>query len=262
LMADSPANPHTVSAGTTSVPSFNLSEMGREGLLGADRETGVAGRITWQDEPVSRAFVYVYTETETGLIGPSYGEAVQVGEDGHFSVDLPAGKYFLVARKRADGSRSGALAPGDLNAHYPWNPVVVQDGQRLALGDFALAQVSEETYARRQEEGVFAKTETLLAGRVETAEGEPVSGIYVFAFLDSRMVGKPVHMSAPSDDDGRFELFLASAGTYYVGARSAFGGPLEPGEWIGTYDGNADHSIKVAQKAKDDLGVITVREFW
>ena len=262
LMADSPANPLQVAGGMTQVPSFNLREMGREGLQGGDAETGVSGRITWQGEPADRAFLYVYTETETGLVGPSYGEAVQAGEDGRFSVNLPAGSYFLVARKRAGGSRSGALAPGDLNAHYSGNPVVVERGQRRELGDLALARVDEETFSRRQREGLFTKTDTMLTGRVETSEGEAVSGVYVFAFLDSRMIGKPVHMSSATDNDGSFELYLSDAGTYYIGARSAFGGPLEPGEWIGTYDARADHSVQVAHGAKDDLGVITVREFW
>ena len=67
--------------------------MGREGLPVADASTGVSGQITYQGEPVSRAFVYIYTETDAGLIGPSYGEAVQTDKDGHFTINLPAGRY-------------------------------------------------------------------------------------------------------------------------------------------------------------------------
>lgn len=53
--------------------------------------------------------------------------------------------------------------------------------------------------------------------------------LYVFAYLDSRMVGKPTYISAASDAQGFYRLYLGTGGTYYLGARSTFGGPLEPG---------------------------------
>jgi hypothetical protein len=262
LMAESPTNPHRVADEMTQVATFNLHEMGREGLPVADAATGVSGQITHQGEAVSRAYVYIYTETDAGLIGPSYGEAVQTDKEGHFSINLPAGRYALVARKRADGGRSGVLSPGDLNAQYSGNPVKVSSGERLILDDFSLAKVDADVHAQRQAEGVFARTKTLLRGQVVDSDSEPVSDVYVFAYLDSRMVGKPVHMSAPTAADGQFSLFLSDGGTYYIGARSAFGGPLEPGEWVGTFDGEADHKVIVAQGANDDLGAIIVKEFW
>jgi len=261
-MAESPANPHQVADGIASVASFNLREMGREGLPVADEKTGVSGLITYQEEPVSRAFIYIYTETDAGLTGPSYGEAVQADKEGRFTINLPVGRYSLVARKRADGSRSGALAPGDLNATYPGNPVDIRSGEILALNDFALTKVDAEVHAQRQADGVFTKTETLLRGQVVDADDLPVSDVFVFAYLDSRMVGKPVHMSVPTGADGNFSLFLSDGGTYYIGARSAFGGPLEPGEWVGTFDGQADHSVTVTRGSNDELGTIIVKEFW
>ncbi len=262
LMAESPANPHQVAKGVSSIPSFNLHEMGREGLPMADAATGLSGQITYQGEPVSRAFVYIYTETDSGLVGPSYGEAVQSDKSGYFSIDLPAGRYSLVARKRVDGSRSGALSPGDLNAPYSGNPVKVRRGERLSLAEFSLAGVDAEIYAQRQADGVFAKTDTRLFGLVLDAEDQPVSDVYVFAYLDSRMVGKPVHMSVPTGEDGKFALYLSDGGTYYIGARSAFGGPLEPGEWVGTFDDQPDHRVAVTRGTETDLGSIIVKEFW
>lgn len=262
LMAESPANPHSVDGGTAQVAAFNLREMGREGLAAADASTGVAGRVTFNGEPAGRTFVYVYTETGAGLVGPSYGEAVQTDHEGRFTVNLPAGRYQLVARRRADGGRTGMLAPGDLNAAYPGNPVEVRAGEMLPLGEFPLAGIDAAVNARRQAEGVFAKTDTLLTGRVLDGEGEPVRGVYVIAYLDSRMVGKPAHMAAPTGADGAFTLYLSGGGTYYVGARSAIGGPLEPGEWVGTFDGRPDHGVEIARGARGDLGQIRVREFW
>jgi hypothetical protein len=262
LMAESPGNPHEVGQGIAEVSAFNLREMGREGLLAANGNTSLSGRVIFDNQPAARASVYVYTETVSGLMGPSYGEAVQTAEDGTFHIDVPAGRYSVVARKRLDGGRSGSLAPGDLNAPYAQNPVSVSSGQQMDLGQIVLQPVDSSVHAKRQAEGVFIKTETRLSGKVVDPEGSPVTDVYVFAYLDSRMVGKPVHVSSPTDAEGHFELYVSAGGTYYVGARSSYGGPLEPGEWVGTYDGSPDHGITVSQGARDDLGTITVREFW
>lgn len=262
LMADAPGNPYSVERGLTTVPAFNLREMGREGGLSTAADSGVSGRLSTAGQPLDRAFVYVYTETKSGLIGPSFGEAVQADRDGSFQIDLPAGRYHLVARRRAAGSRAGELAPGDLNGSYPGNPVEVRRGERLQLGDFPLSAIDPAVHARRQAQGTFAATGTMLTGKVLDPQGEPVRGVHVFAYLDSRMVGKPVHISAPSNERGEFQLHLGEGGTYFVGARSNYGGPLEPGEWVGTYDGRPDHAVSVAKGSTQSLGPLTVREVW
>jgi hypothetical protein len=262
LMAEAPGNPYPVERGLTRVPPFNLREMGREGGLAGAADSGVSGRLTVAGAPVGRAFVYVYSAADAGLIGPSYGEAVQVGGDGRFAIDLPAGRYYLVARQRADGSRAGELAPGDFNGAYPGNPVEVRRGERLTLGAFPLSAIDPALRAERQARGTFAATGTQVTGQVVDPAGEPVPGVHVFAYLDSRMVGKPVHISAPTGADGRFELHLGEGGTYFVGARSNYGGPLEPGEWVGTFDGRPDHAVAVTAGKSHPLGVLTVREVW
>jgi len=262
LMAEAPGNPYPVERGPTRVPPFNLREMGREGGLAGAADSGVSGRLNSAGAPLGRAFVYVYTAADAGLIGPSYGEAVQVDGTGHFTIDLPAGRYYLVARRRADGGRAGELAPGDLNGAYPGNPVEVRSGERLSLDDFPLSAIDPVVRAERQAKGTFAATGTQLTGQVVDPAGEPVAGIHVFAYLDRRMVGKPVHISAPSGADGQFELHLGAGGTYFVGARSNYGGPLEPGEWVGTFDGRPDHAVSVTTGKSQPLGVLTVREVW
>ena len=260
LMGESPANPHAVTRGVAQAAGFNLREMGREGLAAADAR--LSGRVTHQGVGVARAFVYVYTATGGELMGPSYGEAVQTDADGGYTVELPAGRYALVARLRTDGGRSGELAPGDLNGAYPANPVALAAGEHLQLAELPLTAVDAEKHAKRQSQGVFTPTGTQLVGRVIDAEGQPVSGVYAFAYLDSRMVGKPVHIAAPTDAAGGYRIYVADGGTYFVGARSAYGGPLEPGEWVGTYDGRPDHSVTVARGATLELEPITVREVW
>lgn len=262
LMAECPTNPLEVTAGLTAVPPFNLREMGRDGSLLPDPGTFIQGRLTSGGAPVDGAFVYVYSAAETGLMGPSYGEAVQSEADGSFRINLPAGRYHLAARKRADGARMGEPAPGDLNGNYPANPVTLSKGETLELGEFALAAVDAGILARRQAEGKFLPTDTAFSGRVIDQDGQGQPRIYLFAYADSRMVGKPAFISAPSDEGGNYTLYLGAGGTYFIGARSTFGGPLEPGEWVGTFDGRADHGADAPQGKTTTLADIVVREVW
>jgi hypothetical protein len=262
LLGECPANPLEVEKAIGKAPTFSLREMGRDGELAGSADTGTRGRLMINGQPLAHAFVYVYTEKTGGLMGPSYGTAVQSDVDGRFTVNLPPGRYFLAARQRADGSRVGEVTGGDLNGVYPGNPIEVNKGQILDLGDFPLQPVDADRNRQRRAEGRFVVTDTALSGRVVDADREPVAGISVFAYLDSRMVGKPTYLSAPSDGDGRFVIYLGEGGTYFLGARGSLGGPLEPGERVGTYDGDPRHAVAVERGQSADIGTIQVREVW
>lgn len=261
LFGECPTNPLEVARGMSRAPALSLREMGRDGELSGPADTGISGRLIVAGAPLPRGFVYVYTQN-AGLTGPSYGAAAQSDENGTFTLNLPPGHYHLVARQRADGSRVGEVVGGDLNGAYPGNPVEVRAGVILPLDDLPLTPVDAERHAARRASGPFAATETALRGRIVDADRQPVTGISVFAYLDSRMVGKPKYRSAPSGADGAFVLYLEDGGTYYLGARAALGGPLEPGERVGTYDGDPRHAVAVPRGEERDLGAIIVREVW
>lgn len=262
LMAEAPANPYRVSGAILSVPPFSLREMGQGGNLPADPNTWVEGRLTANGEPLADAFVYLYTKAAGELIGPNYAKQVQADSGGRFRIELPAGRYWLSARKRADGSRSGAPQVGDWTGNYPGNPIEVNTGEQLQLTDFSLDRVVAEKQRQRMANGKFATSDTLIRGRAVDQEGNPLSGIYVYAYSDSRMIGKPSYISAPTGEDGNFQLFLSSGGSYYIGARSTFGGPLEPGEWVGTYDGQADHRLSLETGDTFELDDLLLKEVW
>lgn len=262
LMAECPTNPVVVENGTFEVPPFALQEMGRSGKLIPEPGTSLQGRVVAEGNPVTGAFVYVYTEGSADLKGPSYAVSVETDSNGLYQIPLPQGDYWLAARKRGVGGRLGEPAPGDLNGVFPDNPVRLKRGSEMQLVDLPLRPVSAESFQQKQVAGKFATTETAFVGRVADGDGEPVDGIYLFAYINSGMVGKPNYISAPTGVDGLFRINLGSGGSYYIGARSNFGGPLEPGEWVGTFDGRADHRAEIASGKIVDLGVITVREIW
>jgi hypothetical protein len=214
-----------------------------------------------EGEPLADAFIYVYTRGDA-LTGPAYGRVVRADEQGHFTLNLAAGRYWLAARKRNDGSRVGNPETGDLNGEYPGNPLVLKAGDQRQLEAWGLEPVTDTAKQRRLTEGKFTKTTTWLSGRVIDEERAPVAGIYLFAYRDNRMIGKPNFISSSTSADGQFRIYLEKGGEFFVGARSTYGGPLEPGEWVGTYDERPDHGIEAKLNEATDLGDILVREVW
>lgn len=82
------------------------------------------------------------------------------------------------------------------------------------------------------------------------------------AYTDRRMIGRPFAISGKTGGSGAFLLKLPKAGKFYIGARSERGGPVSPGEWVGTFDGTADHSVEVRPRERVDGLRIRVSEKW
>lgn len=262
LMAEAPGNPYLVAGQLLNVPAFTLTEMGLGGNLPSEPDTWVEGRLSTAGRSLADAFVYVYTAAVSDLIGPTYAKQVQTDASGRFRIELPAGQYWLAARKRADGSRSGAPQIGDWTGVYPGNPVTITSGDQLQLVAFPLDQVRADKHHQRMAAGKFEVTETSINGQALDPQGQPLAGIYVYAYRDNRMIGKPTHISAPTGADGFFKLFLSAGGSYFIGARSTYGGPLEPGEWVGTYTGQADHQVSLEAGTSLEIGELLLREVW
>jgi hypothetical protein len=261
LMAEYAVNPVKVDRTFTRIQPLELKEVGAEGSIAADGKTSVSGYLKADGQPVADAFIYVYTRGNA-LTGPSYGQVTQSDEHGFFHLNLSAGQYWLSARRRSDGARVGDVNAGDLSGEYPGNPLSLETGQKLTLSSWPLRVVSESALEQKREIGKFSRTSTWLSGRVVDEEQTPLSGIYLFAYRDSRMIGKPDFISMPSAKDGQFIIYLDQGGEYYVGARSTFGGPLEPGERVGTYDQRPDHGVLVKKDQHRTLGDIVVHEVW
>lgn len=261
LMAEYPQNPVSVKKNYTTITPLQLKEVGFEDAINSDGKTIASGQLLLNGEPLADAFVYVYTRGDA-LTGPAYGQIIRADELGRFTLNLAAGRYWLAARKRNDGSRVGDPEAGDLNGEYSGNPLILKTGEQRKLEQWALEPVTKAAKQRRLADGKFTKTSTWLDGRVINEDRVPVAGIYLFAYRDNRMIGKPNFISSPTDADGQFRIYLEKGGEFFVGARSTFGGPLEPGEWVGTYDERPDHGIEAKLGEATELGDILVREVW
>lgn len=212
------------------------------------------GRVLAGDRPVYGAYVYLYLDAAEDLKGQGYRMSVPTGADGYFRFDgLPESDYYLAARKRQDGARVGPVREGDLFGILPGSPLTARAGELLRV---EVGVVSKQKDDRANER--FGRLDgPVLRGLVTDSAGQPLEGLYVFAYTD-RVIGhqRPAALSPPTTADGRFVVHLPTAGTYYVGARQEYGDSPAPGELFGMYDDSADHGLTVAtDEIRDNLRI-------
>lgn len=202
---------------------FNLIRVPEETPPTAAKRSAIYGEISFQDQLLERAYLYVYKDSGKGFKGPGY--FIQPVAKGQFRLNLPPGDYYLLARKRERGGQFGPIEIGDYFNFYYGNPIHVVAGQ--------VREVKIETITRLSilEEDVVDFLG--VRGQVVNDAGEAQTGLYVFAYRQPEMTGSPDYFSAPTDQKGRFALALPDGGPYYLLARQAFGGPAETNELYG-----------------------------
>jgi len=208
----------------------------------------IEGRVTFEGEPLAGAYVYLYLDVADDLKGQGYRLSLPTGPDGSFAFDgLPESRYYLVARKRADGGRVGPVLAGDYLGIYSGNPLSAPAGQTVQVQLATVRKVKEsagsETFVRNA--GMAVR------GTVADSDGRPVAGLHIFAYTD-RVIGhqRPAALSVPTQSDGAFTLYLKEPGTYYLGARQLYGDSPAPGELFGMYDETADHGLEIVPGQK------------
>lgn len=220
--------------------------------------TGVAGRVVAGGFPVSGVYVGAYFRTETAFRDLGFAASAPTAEDGSFILDLPPGKYYLVARKRAAGGVAGPLRKGDQFGYYAANPVLVAAGRyaRVAIPLTALKLRNTPVYS-----GEY-KAASSIEGRILDASGRPRKGVYAALYDNPDLLNKPVFLSDVTGEDGRYRLPVPVAGRYHLGARSGYGGSPAPGDLYGRYEGNPEHSVTVKEGDRLTGIDIVVNEVW
>jgi hypothetical protein len=242
------------------IPPLKLKDMGAgEGAAG---EIEVSGSVHGPDGPLSGAYVYFYPgQTRRG---PGYLARARTGEAGGFSAGVASGAYTVTVRFSASGDGMGGGGMGtvgvsDLVGDYRANPLVVGIAD-MELGRIELRPVDPATWEERQWAGTQGRFS--FTGTVLTEDRTPLPGAYVFIYDDRRMVGKPVAISAPTSGDGLFSVVVADPGTYFLGARTRYGGPVEPGEYMGAWDEKGPRAVILGGDTTSFNCEIVVREVW
>lgn len=202
---------------------FNLIRVPELQPVKEAARSGIYGQLSYQGEPLEKAYLYVYKDPSKHFKGPGY--FIQPVARGDFRLNLPPGDYYLLARKRMQGGQFGPIEIGDYFNYYFGNPVHIEAGQ--------VQEIKIETVTRLsmlEEEVVDLQG---LSGRVVNAAGVPQAGLYVFAYRTPAMTGNPDFFSSPTGADGTFTITLPDSGPYYLLARQAFGGPAGGDELYG-----------------------------
>lgn len=244
------SNPFTLTPGSSTEVNFSLARKTAAVVVQPTTDPGagsLGGVVTWAGKGVEGVQVKLYLDVESAFRGMGYAAAPPTDERGAFSFDfLPESEYFVIARKRGAGAGPGPLAEGDLYGYYIDNPVRVRGG---AAVEIALEMVSKGRESDNAD-GRPRPSSTRIAGRITDTTGAVVSGVYAFAYEEKVMAHKkPAFISQQVDDQGRYVIHLSRGGTYYLGARSAYGDSPGKGEWYGRYDGTPDHGLTVREGA-------------
>ncbi len=183
----------------------------------------INGKATDDAGSVAGVEVMAYpADVLTFSVPPAY-TSTKTSADGLFSLELPEGQYYLLARGE------------HLFTYYGRNPVTVPLN---GLEDVNLLMTSDNLPAPNDK----ANIESGIVGRVSLA-GQPVQNaiVTVYPGLSSQLKGMGMAMAAPTDDRGYFELPLGP-GTYYLVVRvrrnGQMAGPLKAGDLFGYLSGN------------------------
>jgi len=227
---------------------------------GAGTDVKIEGVLMGPRGPEESATLFAYPDAGSDFRGPDItGPLGSVlggtGPDGRFALELPQGIYYLTAAKRKAGTALGPLQPGDLYGYFDGNPLKLQAGQRATI----TVRLTEKLRQPEASSTVSQGT-TGISGRIADPAGKPVAGVFAFATTDPNLIGSmPPYHSRPVGPDGVFFIEVPGGGTFYVGARTGFGGPPQPGQWQGMLGDANMHTITI-EKGKLVNGVdITVR---
>lgn len=205
-------------------------------------------------------YVYVYKEN-MDLKGPAFAETIS-DKDGNFSIQLPPGKYFLVARMRNNGEIAGPLEVGDFKSEVI-GPITIDDEGKIIKQDIKVFKKTGENKDIAISENKN-ESKTGISGTIYDSEGRPVAGARVHVYDHVQMSERPKFVSSPTGPDGKYIIYLPKGGTYYLAARDKFGGPPKVGDLYGRYDKGTIEPSGVIVKDNEILKNIdiTIHRVW
>ncbi|MBI4651483.1 carboxypeptidase regulatory-like domain-containing protein [Candidatus Desantisbacteria bacterium] len=198
--------------------------------------------------PLDRAIISIYLSNANLFHGPDNYHSNFTGNDGAFSLDLPDGNYYIVARKRINGAYTGPLTNGDYNGEYANNPIKVISGKTVKVEITAQKIEGLMLYSPMN----ASRNHIQLKGIVKDKSGNFKEGMFVVGYTSPTMWNKPDYISQPTNAKGEFVLYVDKPGTYYLLAKQVFKKPPVVGELVGNYAGSNDHGIEV----KDEKGIV------
>ncbi|NJD55155.1 MAG: carboxypeptidase regulatory-like domain-containing protein [Nitrospirae bacterium] len=178
---------------------------------------------------------------------PAY--SFKLDQNSRFTAKLPEGTYYMGAIERSSGEALGPPAEGDyffISSDKKGNPKMLTVWKNSVINLGLINEAEKFSRASLAKKGI-----TSVEGTIRDEEGKPVKGMAVYAYATPEMLEKPLFVSDPSDQDGKYVLRVNRGGKYYLMARVGYGGgPLSPEELAGVYKDGKPVSIKTGENRK------------
>ncbi len=210
--------------------------------------TGITGKVRLKGaaSPLAGAYINIYPNTISNLLGPSQFLSAPTEIDGSYSIELPPGKYYVVARKRSSGQANGPLKTGDYYSEHQRIIAQVEAG-KLTLVDLEMAQMKAPMFFKKDLAETI--TETGIRGVLIDEQGKPVPGGFAIAYTDHNLQRLPDFASTLTNQNGEFTLYLPEGGDYYLAARIHAWDMPRTGELYGKHGGENPIAMNVADKS-------------
>ena len=168
-------------------------------------------------KPVEGGEVFVYDTARTRR--PADFISPKTDSKGFYRIEVPAGRYWVVARVRSNEKYGPLMTTGRHSGEAQELEAIA--GGELSL-DFSVAEVREIARIHRKSGEESRRVE----GRILDKNNKPVRDAYAFTRPGKNETRLPTYISAWSDEEGRYTMYLP-AGSYCLGASVAY--PPEEG---------------------------------
>jgi hypothetical protein len=190
---------------STLILSFNVALALEKAIL-KGQVLDVEGKV------VKGAEIFIYNTPDTRR--PADFISARTIIHGRFSITIPSGKYWAVARLRK-GEKYGPLTIGDKHSGEPFE--IELDAGEEFVHDFTVVDIREAArLVKKTREGYFK-----LKGRIIDKRGIPVKNVYAISNREKDLKYIPDYLSAWTGEQGHYTIYLPR-GKYYVGYASEF----------------------------------------
>ncbi len=171
------------------------------------------GKVTdFEGSAVEDAVVFIY-QSENTRRQPDFASP-KSDKEGRYSIALPPGRYWAVARVKKDEEMGPVLSGGK---HSGEPAEIDMTGVGDFEKDFVVADIREVARMSAKTRQDVVK----IAGRILERDGRPVRMAYAIANRGDNISEVPDYLSGWTDENGLYELYLPR-GKYYIGGSSTF----------------------------------------
>jgi hypothetical protein len=244
--------------------AISVQVAGSGSVMAADTKGFLVGQVMQDgNKPLASGRLFIYNRDSGPPSADSYVRVPDLiytlDQAGKFVLDLPAGTYYLSAVKQPETPYIGPPPIGEpiyfqVDDKNEIQPYQISSGKTTDAGI-----ISRSVPYRRIKES-NNDTAAIVEGIVANADGAPVKGAVIYAYLTAGVQEKAYSVSERTGDDGKFRIRFTEGGTYFLRVRSDYGGgtPKE-GEIVNLNDPKEMIAVTVAKGEKRSGVVLKIK---